>query len=145
MTRSRSMNYTNDSYEFRAPHASAAASLMANSYTMGESSTSRPYSSGESSTSRPYLSGETSTSRPYSLGESSTSRPYSTRPSSYYSKFLTVNFLTARCYKIICRNPGICKQNICKKHWVLGMNFFCLLSTTKNKNGVLKSCKNQLT
>ena len=95
MTRSRSMNYTNDSYEFRAPHAAAAASLMANSYTMGESSTSRPYSSGESSTSRPYSSGESSTSRPYSSGESSsTSRPYSTRPSSYYSKFLTVNFLS---------------------------------------------------
>ena len=83
MTRSRSMNYTNDSYEFRAPHAAAAASLMANSYTMGESSTSRPYSSGESSTSRPYSS-----------GESSTRRPYSARPSSYYSKFLTVNFLS---------------------------------------------------
>jgi len=75
MTRSRSMNYTNDSYEFRAPHAAAAASLMANSYTMGESSTSRPYSSGESSTSRPY-----------SLGESSSSsRTYSSRPSSYYT------------------------------------------------------------
>jgi len=85
MTRSRSMNYTNDSYEFRAPHAAAAASLMANSYTMGESSTSRPYSSGESSTSRPYSSGESSTSRPYSSGESSTSRPYSARPSSYYT------------------------------------------------------------
>ena len=95
MTRSRSMNYTNDSYEFRAPHAAAAASLMANSYTMGESSTSRPYSSVESSTSRPYSSGESTISRPYSSGESSsTSRPYSARPSSYYSKFLTVNFLS---------------------------------------------------
>ena len=49
MTRSRSMNYTNDSYEYRAPYAAAAASLMANSYTMGESSTSRPYSTRPSS------------------------------------------------------------------------------------------------
>ena len=49
MTRSRSINYTNDSYEFRAPYAAAAASLMANSYTMGESSNSRSYSSRPSS------------------------------------------------------------------------------------------------
>ena len=96
MTRSRSMNYTNDSYEFRAPHAAAAASLMTNSYTMGESSTSRPYS-GESSNNRHY-SGEATTNRPYS-GESLTNRhysgdalsnwPYSSRPPSYYGKILS--------------------------------------------------------
>ena len=104
MTRSRSMNYTNDSYEFRAPHAAAAASLMANSYTMGESSTSRPYSSGESSTSRPY-----------SLGESSsTSRTYSSRPSSYYSKFLSVNlriYVHSKAFKIVTKVQIISKAN----------------------------------